>query len=194
MRYILLKIIPVLPLMFLVSSCSDSDDDDPVVETPGVSFLGDSVTVANTFEDTTLTGGAQTIYGLSDPTPVSDPEVELPNYINFYDVDVAANTITMTLANNTDAADLVLPEGRFDRYYIGFAGNPITTAELTGSAALNEFATVSVLPAGFSLNAQDLFGTGLQVPVDFAQGGLLIELGAGTDLTNLGVQLTVAIN
>lgn len=137
---------------------------------------------------------SQTIYGLSDPTAVSDDAVELPNYINFYDIDVSANTITMTLVNNVDAADLILPAERFDRYYIGFSANTVSSAQLTGTSALNEFATVSLLPAGFTLNAVDVFETGIMVPVEFAQGGLLIELGAGTDLTNTGVQLSVSIN
>lgn len=177
------KLLPALALALVVSACSDND---------ATSFLGDTVTVANTFEDATLTGGAQTIYGLSTPTAVSTPEVELPNYINFYDIDIGRNTVTMTLVNNTDAADLVLPDGRFDRYYIGFAANTVSKVRLIGSAALNANATVSVLPAGFSLSAADLFGTSIPTPVDFSQGGLLVELGGGTDLTNLGVQLTAA--
>ncbi len=189
----------IFALGLSLAACSSNDDEsgggaDDTNAGTTVSFLGDSVTVANTFEDATLTGGAQTIYGLSDPTPISDPEVELPNYINFYDIDVSENTITMTLVNNSDAADLVLPEGRFDRYYVGFASNTVNTATLASTVGLSEFASVTILPAGFSLEAQDLFGTGIPVPVDFGQGGLLIELGAGTDLTNTGLELTVNID
>ncbi|MEM7256853.1 MAG: hypothetical protein AAF404_05640 [Pseudomonadota bacterium] len=180
------KTLSILVAAAFLTACS-SDDDDATT-----SFLGDTVTVANTFEDATLTAGAQVIYGLSDPTAVSDPEVELPNFINFYDMDFAANTLVMTLVNNSDAADLVLPEGRFDRYYIGFAANTVASVTLDGADALNEFATVSVLPAGFSLEAVDSFNTGIVLPIDFAQGGLLVELGAGTDLTNTGV--TVKVN
>lgn len=187
MKLSTIKLIPIVAFSMLVTACSDSDDDT----TTPTSFLGDTVTVANTFEDATLTGGAQTIYGLSQPTPISDPEVELPNYINFYDMDFSANSLTMTLVNNSDAADLVLPENRFDRYYVGFASNTVTSVTLDGTDELNEFATVSVLPAGFTLEASDLFDTGIAVPVDFSQGGILVELGAGTDLTNTGVTVTV---
>lgn len=187
MKLSTIKLIPIVAFSMLVTACSDSDDDT----TTPTSFLGDTVTVANTFEDATLTGGAQTIYGLSQPTPISDPEVELPNYINFYDMDFSANSLTMTLVNNSDAADLVLPENRFDRYYLGFASNTVTSVTLDGTDELNEFATVSVLPAGFTLEASDLFDTGIAVPVDFSQGGILVELGAGTDLTNTGVTVTV---
>lgn len=187
MKLSTIKLLPIVAFSMLVAACSDSDDDT----TTPASFLGDTVTVANTFEDATLTGGAQTIYGLSQPTPISDPEVELPNYINFYDMDFSANSLTMTLVNNSDAADLVLPENRFDRYYVGFASNTVTSVTLNGTDELNEFATVSVLPAGFTLEASDLFDTGIAVPVDFSQGGILVELGAGTDLTNTGVTVTV---
>lgn len=183
----------LLAIALSVSACSSNDDDNASDPAPGVSFLGDSVTVANTFEDATLTSGVQVIYGLSDPTVVSDPEVELPNFINFYDVDVMDGSITLTLVNNSDAADLVLPDGRFDRYYVGFASNTVSSATLAATDGLSEFATVSLLPTGFSLDAQDQFGTGIPVPVDFSQGGLLIELGGGTDLTNTGVSLTVDI-
>ena len=188
-------LIPVLTLAVVMAGC-DSDDDSTSTDTGSdpVSFLGDSVTVANTFQDATLTGGEQTIYGLSDPTAVSDPAVELENYINFYDIDVSANSVTMTLVNNSDAADLILPDDRFDRYYIGFASNTVTSAELTGDGALNANATVSVLEAGFTLQTIDAFNVGLPTTVDFAQGGLLIELGSGTDLTETGVTLSVTIN
>lgn len=186
----------LLVIAALLSACSSDDDDNNNDSNNdadnATGFLGDSVTVANTFEDATLTGGAQVIYGLSDPTAVSDPEVELPNYINFYDMDFSANSLTMTLVNNGDAADLVLPEGRFDRYYIGFAANGVTSASLDGADELNEFATVTLLPEGFSLDAGDAFDTGIPLPIDFAQGGLLVELGAGTDLTNTGVTVTVS--
>ena len=36
-----------------------------------------------------ITGGAQTVFGLSEPTTVVDPGVELPNFIGFYDIDVS---------------------------------------------------------------------------------------------------------
>ncbi len=125
-------------------------------------------------------------------TAVSDPELELPNYINFYDMNFSANSLTMTLVNNSDAADLVLPENRFDRYYVGFAANTVTSVSLVGSDELNEFATVSILPAGFVLEAGDAFETGIPVPIDFSQGGFLVELGGGTDLTNTGVTVNVS--
>ncbi len=132
--------------------------------------------------------------GPSALTATSDPGVESPNNINFYDVDVSANSITLTLVINSDAADLILPAERFDRYYIGFSTNYVTSAELTGTAEPNEFATVSILPAGYFLSVEDQFVTGITVTVEFVNGRLSIEFCEGTDLTNIGVKATVSIN
>lgn len=183
----------VLASIALIGCSSSDDDDDSNSDTVASEFsvLGDTVFVANTFEDTTLTGGAQTIFGLSDNVVVSDPELELPAFIGFYDINVSGNSLTMTLMDNSQAADLILPEGRFDRYYIGFASNSITSVALDGTDELNEFATVSVLPAAFSLSAEDVFGTGIATPVNYENAGILIELGAGTDLTDLNQMVKI---
>lgn len=191
MTQVSINYFPMVMASMLLASCSSDDNANMAGSTD---FLGDTVTVANTFEDATITGGLEAIYGLSDPTAVSDPEVELPNFINFYNMDFSANTLTMTLVNNSDAADLVLPDARYDRYYIGFASNSVASATLDGSAELNEFANVTVLPAEYSLEATDAFSTGITLPVDFAQGGLRVELGGGTDLTNTGVKVKVTFD
>jgi hypothetical protein len=161
--------------------CSSNDDDDPI------NVIGDTVTVTNTFQDTGITGGVQTIFGL-------DTAVELPNYIGFYDIDLGSNTLTMELVDNSQAADLVLPEGRFDRYYVGFGSNTIESVSLDGTAELNEFATVSILPAGFSVDIDDQFATSIAMPINYKNGGILIELGAGTDLTELNRMVTLSFN
>lgn len=153
--------------------------------------LGDEVTVLNTFQDSVLTGGAQTVFGLSDPETVTLPAVELPNFIDLYDIDIDDDGVTMTLVDNSIVADFVLPDGRFDRYYLKFDDSIVTAASLDGTAELNEFADVQVLAPGFTLNAADIFATGIPVAQEFPNGGLLIELGSGTDLTNLGVSAKI---
>ena len=40
---------------------------------------------------------------------------------------------TMTLVDNSGATDLVLPEGRFDRYYIEFDSDIVTSVQLDGA-------------------------------------------------------------
>ena len=149
--------------------------------------LGDSVTVVNTFEDAQITGGVQTVFGLDGPATILEPGVEFPSFIGFYDVDISDNSLTMTLIDSSQAFDLILPSGRFDRYYFGFDSSTITSASLDGLAGLNEFATVEVLPPGFQLNFVDLFNTGIPVePIEFDNGGFLVEFGEGSDLSNLG--------
>ena len=56
---------------------------------------------------------------------------------------------------------------------------------------LNAFAEVQILEPGFELDAIDLFDTGIPVSQTFEDGGILIEFGPGTDLTNLGVTAQV---
>ncbi|NEQ72237.1 MAG: calcium-binding protein [Okeania sp. SIO2C9] len=153
--------------------------------------LGSSVTVTNTFEDATITSGVQAVFGLSDPITVVDPGVELSNFIGFYDIDISDDGLTMTLVDNSGATDLVIPDDRFDRYYFEFDTSTIASASLDGLSELNEFATVQVLDPGFVLDASDIFGTGISTPIEFETGGLLVELGPGTDLTNIGVSATI---
>lgn len=157
---------------------------------PEATVLGDSVTVVNTFEDIVITDGVQTVYGMAGPENITDA-VELPNFIGFYDIDISDNSLTMTLVDNSGATDRIIPADRYDRYYFEFDTSTITSATLDGLSELNEFATVQVLDPGFSLDAADLFGTGIPVPIEFENGGLLVEFGEGTDLTNLDVSATV---
>ena len=169
------------------------DVDPQIFDLPGDEMpmvLGSSVTVTNTFEDAAITG-VQTVFGLSDPTTVVDPGVELPNFIGFYDIDFSDDGFTMTLVDNSEATDLVIPEGRFDRYYIQFDSDIVTSVQLDGLDELNAFAEVEILEPGFELDAIDLFDTGIPVSQTFENGGILIEFGPGTDLTNLGVTAQV---
>ena len=46
---------------------------------------------------------------------------------------------------------------------------------------------IEVLPPGFQLDFVDLFDTSIPVePIEFENGGILVEFGEGTDLSNLG--------
>ncbi|MGD1807850.1 calcium-binding protein [Dapis sp. BLCC M126] len=156
------------------------------------SVLGDSATVVNTFQDPVFTGGVQTTFGEIGGPEIITNDVEFPNFIGFYDIDISDTSLTMTLVDNSDAADLILPDDRFDRYYIEFDTSTIASASLNGLSELNEFATVEVLEPGFVLDPPaDLFETGISTPIQFETGGLLVELGPGTDLRNLGVSANI---
>ena len=153
-------------------------------ETAQAAVLGDSATAVNTFQDSAITGGIETVFDFSGSELVTDG-LEFPAFASLYDIDISDDSLTMTLVDNSVVASLVSPEGRFDRYYIGFDASTVTSASLDGSDELNEFANVEVLAPGFSLDIADLFGIGISVPIEFENGGLLVELGAGTDVTNL---------
>ena len=160
-------------------TCGDVDPSD-----------GGQVTVYNSFEDGTLTGGQQAFYGAAGPTAISE-DVEFPQFINFYDIDFTETGMTMTLFNNSDAADLLLPEGRFDRYYFNI-DQDMTNVNITGgSAGLTVGAKVTPLPAGYEIPLADLFGTGYPLPITLPNGGFVLELGGGTDLTELGQTISV---
>ncbi len=149
-----------------------------------------TVSVYNSFEDATLTGGQQTFYGAAGPVGISD-DVEFPQFINFYDIDVNNCGLTMTLFNNSDAADLLLPEGRFDRYYFAMDQELPNLSISGGSPGLTAGATVTALPAGYELPLADLFGFGVSLPITLPNGGFVLELAGGTDLTELGQTISV---
>ncbi|NEO37554.1 MAG: hypothetical protein F6J90_14950 [Moorea sp. SIOASIH] len=152
--------------------------------------LGDSATVVNTFEDSVITGGVQTFFGISSPETITD-DVEFSNFIGFYDIDISDTSLALTLVDNSGATDPIVPAGRFDRNYFKFDNSIITSASLDGSDELNAFANVQVLAPGFSLDPADVFGTGIAGPIEFENGGLLIEIGEGSDFTNIGVSAKV---
>ena len=58
--------------------------------------LGDLVTTVNVFEDSVITGGAQTLFGIEGPVTITD-EVELPDFIGFYDIDFGDDSLSLTL-------------------------------------------------------------------------------------------------
>ncbi len=146
-----------------------------------------TVTATNTFEDSVFTAGTQTVFG-QDTTTIIDPGVELPLFAGVYDIDVNGNKLTMTLANNSTVADLILPSGRFDRYYFEF-NTAIASVMTDLLAAPGYAATASVIAPGSVFNFADVFGTGLPTVLNATNGGLLIEIQPGSDLTNLGQTL-----
>ena len=75
-----------------------------------------------------MTGGAEisTIAFSADvyanqAATVSD-DVEIENFVNFYEIDVAADmsSLTMTVTDTAQPVNNPMPAGRFDRYYFTF--------------------------------------------------------------------------
>ncbi|MEL7219953.1 MAG: T9SS type A sorting domain-containing protein [Bacteroidota bacterium] len=180
----------ILPNGGFVLELSGGTDLTELGQTISVDFGCPGVSVYNSFEDATLTGGQQAFYGAAGPVDISN-EVEFPQFINFYDIDVEECGLTMTLFNNSDAADLLLPDGRFDRYYFAFDQDMSNVSISGGSPGLTDNATVTPLPAGYEIPLADLFGTGYPLPIILPNGGFVLELGGGTDLTELGQTISV---
>lgn len=114
--------------------------------------------------------------------------VEFPGFaFGTYDVDVSANSLTMTLA--TDPNDLgiaVYDASTVDQYYFAF-DQKISSAFLdTGASNANFAAIVDIIAPGTTANAGGTFGPGLDTSFSFGNGGILVSIGEGTDLFGVG--------
>jgi len=155
--------------------------------------------VWNTFEDSIISGGVEALFQYVGPTFISD-EVEFPLFPKFfppmkgdpsdgmYDIDITENSIDFTLIDGSGGTDIVIPEGRFDRYYfdLDFA---IEKASVMSSNDINVELTV-VPPGGLTDGPIDLFGLGLETP-KFIHGGLILSIEAGSDLTESGQGISI---
>ncbi len=125
----------------------------------GSVFADTSFTLANTFEDPKMTGGKEISTIKFNPevyanhaSRVSD-EVEIPNFVNFYKVDVAVDmsSLTMTVSDTAKPLNNPMPAKRFDRYYYTFTGAGPAEASIDNersTAALAKGASVEVLTTG----------------------------------------------
>ncbi|MEM9603451.1 MAG: hypothetical protein AAGA11_11355 [Pseudomonadota bacterium] len=167
-----------------------------VLGTPGA-FAGDASTLevaVNTFQNSTATGGAQMTVDAKGPVTIGDT-VELPGFaFNVYDVDLTANSVTLTLV--ADLAKLQITqydETTFDRYYISLDA-PVDSARLSDATHADFAATVDIIAPGTALSTAGAFVQGMASEFSFDTGGLLITIGDGTDLTKIkadGGALTV---
>ena len=153
--------------------------------------LGDTLSASNTFESATVTGAVETIFQAASAT-VEDPGVELNQFATIHDINFSGDSMTFTLVSNEGLSTTLFGDGVFDRYYFGFDGSLIDSASLvSGDAELTAGLEISLLPSGFELAVADLFGTGVPVPQQYPNGGLMVSLGAGTDYGTLGKSVTI---
>jgi len=155
--------------------------------------------VWNTFEDSKMTGGVEGIFQYVGPTFISD-EVEIPLFPKFfppmkgdpndgmYDIDVTRTSITFTLIDGSGGTDIVIPEGRFDRYYfnLDFA---VAEATLTSSDTINASIEV-VAPGALTDPPIDIFDSKISAPT-FFHGGIIVSIEAGTDLSVNGQTIEI---
>ena len=146
--------------------------------TASVALSDTMFTVANTFQDPTMTGGAEIstiafsadVYANQAATVGAD--VEIANFVNFYAIDVSEDmsTLTMTVSDTAQPAANPMPAERFDRYYFTFTGAGPATAEIDGdasTAAISDGATVTLTTTGRLVVA---FGEG----ADFTPGNKVV--------------------
>jgi hypothetical protein len=125
-------------------------------------------TIANTFEDSKMTGGneistiAFSAEVYANQAAVVSENIEIENFVNFYEVDVAADmsSLTMTVSDTAKPANNPMPAGRYDRYYYTFSGAGPTEAAIdkdVSTTAIAQGATVTVETTG-------------RLVVSFAQG------------------------
>ena len=115
--------------------------------------------VANTFEDPQMTGGVELSTVAFKPEVFANQaaevsaDVELPNFIGFYTIDVAEDLsqLTMTVSDTASPAQTPMPVGRIDRYYYQFAG------VAPNAASLNMEASTPAIAGGVSVSVP---GTG----------------------------------
>ena len=146
--------------------------------TASVALSDTMFTVANTFQDPTMTGGAEIstiafsadVYANQAATVGAD--VEIANFVNFYAIDVSEDmsTLTMTVSDTAQPAANPMPAERFDRYYFTFTGAGPAAAEIDGdasTAAIADGATVTLTTTGRLVVA---FGEG----ADFTPGNKVV--------------------
>ncbi len=162
---------------------------DTTVITPG-----DYVFIAATFEHDIQTDGLQSIATASSPEPVSIDQTEFPRFDQHFDIDVDTNSVTFTVrtTTNTGAAIEEDPEQTY-RYFIGFANSTIDSATLIGSDSLVDNLFVELLEPGFILNPEFVTDGGITDPVDFINGGVMLELTDAVDPALAGATATIIL-
>ncbi len=163
-----------------------------------VSATADTATTVsqavNFFENSQATGGNPMTVDAKGPVTIGD-DVELPNFaFAVYDVDFTDSSVTMTLVAELEKLQITLyDDTTFDRYYFAF-DHAVSAATLSDATDENFSATVEVLAPGTTVTSAGAFVDGLATDFTFENGGILVTIGAGTDLakvTENGGSLTV---
>ena len=139
----------------------------------------------NFFENAKATGGAPMTVDVKGPVEISD-DVELPGFaFAVYDVDFTDSSVTMTLVAQLDKLQITLyDDTTFDRYYFAF-DQELASAEVSDMTDANFKATVEMVEPGTKLTSKGAFVDGLATEFTFENGGILITVGEGTDLTKV---------
>ncbi len=139
----------------------------------------------NFFDSPAVTSGMPQTVAVSGPATIGD-EVEFPGFaFGVYDVDATASQVTMTLATDPNALQVAnYDNDTKDFYYYAF-DIPVATARISG-ATEGFAANVQILPAGATATAGGTLVPGLATSFSFENGGILVTIGNGTNLTSVG--------
>jgi hypothetical protein len=155
---------------------------------------GTLVQAVNTFQNAKATGGAAMTVDAKGPVDITDA-VELPGFaFQVYDIDIAKDKLTMKLVAALEKLQITqYDETTFDRYYFAFDKN-VSQAEISSETDDNFSATVELIEPGTQVSTEGAFVDGMPKQFTFENGGMLITVGEGTDLTKIseaGGALTV---
>lgn len=161
---------------------------------PALAETPSSVQAVNFFENGQATGGNPMTVDAKGPVDITDA-VELPGFaFAVYDVDVTSTSVTMTLIAALEKLQITLyDDTTFDRYYFAFDA-PVASAALSDTTDENFSATVEMIAPGTTVSSKGAFVDGMATEFTFEHGGILVTVGAGTDLTKItenGGSLTV---
>ncbi|MEM9582187.1 MAG: hypothetical protein AAGA08_03655 [Pseudomonadota bacterium] len=153
---------------------------------PALAETASTVTQAvNFFENGQATGGNPMTVDAKGPVQITDA-VELPGFaFAVYDVDVTSDSLTMTLVAQLEKLQITKYDNTtFDRYYFAF-DEKVTSAKLSDATDANFSATVEMIAPGAKVTSVGAFVEGLPTEFTFENGGILITVGEGTDLTKI---------
>lgn len=152
---------------------------------PTFADAGSVSQAVNFFQNAKATGGQAMTVDAKGPVQISD-DVELPGFaFQVYDVDFTADSVTMKLVAQLEKLQITLyDDTTFDRYYFAF-DKEITTATLSESTNENFKASVEIVEPGTKISSVGAFVDGMSTEFTFDNGGILITIGEGTDLTKI---------
>lgn len=179
-----------LSLSAVVLACSALAMATPSIA-DGVGNVNQAV---NFFENAKATGGQPFTVDAKGPVAISD-DVELPGFaFQVYDVDFTTDSVTLSLIAQLEKLQITLyDDTTFDRYYFAF-DQEISSATLSEKTDENFGATVEIVEPGTKVTSSGSFVEGLPTEFTLENGGILITIGEGTDLTKVlanGGSLTV---
>lgn len=153
---------------------------------PANADMANTVTQAvNAFQNAKATGGAPMTVDAKGPVDITDA-VELPGFaFNVYDLDMTPNSLTMTLVAQLEKLKITLyDDTTFDRYYFAF-DQKVTEATLSDTTDENFSAKVDLIAPGTKVTTAGAFVDGLPSEFTLENGGILVTIGDGTDLTKI---------